>query len=160
MIIAVGCDHRGCEMLDHLTRTLQSQGHQIVTHGQPDQRGSDYPDAAYPVAMAVATGAADRGVLIDGTGIGMCIAANKIKGIRAALVHDEIGADMAARHNNANILCLPGDLLGMRVIDGIIATWLNTPFEAGRHARRVSKINMIENGQDPRATASEMTNDQ
>jgi ribose 5-phosphate isomerase B len=109
----------------------------------------DYPDMAYPVATAVATGDAQRGILICGSGIGMSIAANKVKGVRAALVHDEIGAEMSRRHNDANVLCLAADLLGVRLIERIIGIWLATEFEGGRHARRVSKITAIEQGHNP-----------
>ena len=115
----------------------------------------DYPDMAYPVAVAVAEGRADRGILVCGSGIGMSITANKIRGIRAALVHDELGAEMSRRHNNANILCLAADLLGQSVIERIVQLWLKTEFEGGRHARRVEKIAAIENGQNPTETCDE-----
>ncbi|RMD62319.1 MAG: RpiB/LacA/LacB family sugar-phosphate isomerase, partial [Planctomycetota bacterium] len=97
---------------------------------------------------------ADRGVLICGSGIGMCIAANKVKGVRAALVSDELSAEMSRRHNDANVLCLAADLLGDRLIERIVEIWLATPFEGGRHARRVAKIAAIERGEDPRSVQS------
>ena len=116
-------------------------------------RTCDYPDMAYPVSTAVSTGEADRGILVCGSGIGMCIAANKVKGVRAALVHDEIGAEMSRRHNDANVLCLAADLLGARIIERIVTTWLKTDFEGGRHARRVNKIAAIEEGRSPDTVA-------
>jgi ribose 5-phosphate isomerase B len=104
---------------------------------------------AYPVAMAVSSGAVDRGILVCGSGIGMSMASNKVKGVRAALVHDEVGADISRRHNDANVLCLPADMLGQQTIEQVVAKWLRTEFEGGRHARRVNKITAIEQGLDP-----------
>ena len=113
-----------------------------------DARGdapcSDYPDAAYPVALAVASGRADLGILFCGSGIGMSIAANKVVGVLAAVVHDEITAERSRRHNNANVLCLPADLVSRREMLNIVDRWLSTGFAAGRHARRVAKIAEIE----------------
>lgn len=147
--IAVSADHRGQEALSHIILLLQHQGCQVFESGDHSAKTCDYPDRAYPVARAVARGEADRGILVCGSGIGMCIAANKIKGVRAALVHDEIGAEMSRRHNDANVLCLPADLLGIRIMERIVRVWLQTEFEGGRHARRVQKITAIEGGQDP-----------
>lgn len=149
MKIAVGADHRGTEMLSQLLLQLEQDGWEVMTMGSSEQRSCDYPDVAWPVARAIADGEADRGILICGSGIGMCIAANKVSGIRAALVHDELGAEISRRHNDANIVCLAADLLGQRVIERIVNTWLNTEFEAGRHARRNRKIEAIEAGQNP-----------
>ncbi len=129
---------------------LLQQRHEVLFVCGVNQTCSDYPDAAWPVAAAVSSGDADRGVLICGSGIGMSIAANKVRGIRAALVHDEVGADMSRRHNDANVLCLPADLLGPRLIERILTTFMTTDFDGGRHARRVAKIAAIENGDDPR----------
>ena len=98
----------------------------------------------YLVEAAVGSRAADRGVLICGTGIGMCIAANKVKGVRAAPCHDSITAEMSRRHNDANVLCLSSDLTGEELMDRMVRIWLETPFEGGRHARRVEKITKIE----------------
>jgi ribose 5-phosphate isomerase B len=153
--IAIGSDHRGHEVRAHLEQVLGSQGHevQIITAGQG--ASCDYPDVAYPVAQAVAGGQVERGVLICGSGIGMSMCANKVKGIRAALVHDEVGADMSRRHNNANVLCLSADMLGLRIIDRLVETWLATPFEGGRHARRVDKMDSIDKGCDPRRMAED-----
>jgi len=102
------------------------------------------------VGKAIATGDAERGVLICGTGIGMCIAANKVKGVRAALAHDELTAQISRTHNDANVLCLSADLLGQRLIEKIVESWLATPFQGGRHERRLKEIAAIEEGKDPK----------
>ncbi len=151
MRIALGADHRGNEVRIYLADMLARQGFAVTTMGPTDTRSSDYTDAAYLVGIAVSEGQAEYGILICGTGIGMSISANKIDGVRAALVHDEIGADMSRRHNDANVLCLPADLLGIRIIDRIVMTWLKTKFEGGRHTRRIQKIGAIEQGLDPTA---------
>jgi ribose 5-phosphate isomerase B len=143
MKIALGADHRGHEVAAHLADLLGRLGHQVQRANRYDGKSCDYPDVAYQVARAVADESADRGILLCGSGIGMCIAANKVRGVRAALVHDEVGADMSRRHNNANVLCLPADMLGNRFIDRIVQTWLKTDFDGGRHARRVHKITAI-----------------
>jgi ribose 5-phosphate isomerase B len=155
MIIAVGTDHRGAAILQHLNVILEAEGCEVVEPTLCSTKTCDYPDMAYPVATAVAEGRADRGILVCGSGIGMSITANKVHGIRAALVHDELGAEMSRRHNNANILCLAADLLGQSVIERIVQLWLKTEFEGGRHARRVDKIAAIENGQNPAETCDE-----
>lgn len=150
MRIAVAADHRGREVQVQLFKWLQQEGHEVVEMDTCQSKACDYPDIAYPIASSVAEGKIDRAVLICGTGIGMCIAANKVKGVRAAMVHDEIGADLSRRHNDANILCLSADMLGQRIINRIVKAWLNTEFEGGRHARRNAKIKAIEQGQPPR----------
>lgn len=154
MKIAIGADHRGRDVIGRLATLLADLGHEVQSTNSCGDTGScDYPDVAYHVSKAVADGTADLGVLVCGTGIGMSIAANKIKGIRAALVHDEIGAEMSRMHNDANVLCLPADMLGQRLIERIVRTWLAARFEGGRHARRVRKIMAIEQGLDPQAVA-------
>jgi len=150
MKIAIGADHRGSDVVLHVSQVLREEGHQVLAVGVCDAKSCDYPDMAYPVGKSVASGEADRGILICGSGIGMSIAANKVAGVRAALIHDEIGAEMSRRHNDANVLCLSADMLGLRIIDRIIKTWLETAFEGGRHARRVAKISAIEQGTDPK----------
>jgi ribose 5-phosphate isomerase B len=104
----------------------------------------DYPDVAWLVAESVSRGEVDRGILICGTGLGMCIAANKVAGVRAAPCHDDLTAEMSRRHNDLNVLCLSADLLGEKLIDRMVQIWLDTPFESGRHARRVAKISALE----------------
>jgi ribose 5-phosphate isomerase B len=149
MRIGIGADHRGREAANQVEMLLRSLEHQVVDLGVTKSWPCDYPDMAWPVARAVADKAVDCGILIDGTGIGMCIAANKVKGVRAALIHDEIGADMSRRQMDANVMCLPADMLGNRIIERIVETWLKTDFEGGRHTRRVNKIRLMEEGVDP-----------
>ncbi len=149
MKIALGADHRGVEAKAHLSQMLTRLGHEVVSYIECNGRSCDYPDVAYPVAKAVVEGQAQRGILICGTGIGMSIAANKVDGVRAALCHDEIGAEVSRRHNDANVLCLSGDMLGLRIMDRIVQTWLRTEFDGGRHARRLQKVTAIERGLDP-----------
>jgi len=140
MKIAVGSDHRGVAVKQRIVPLLRQHGHEVIDVG-PDNPGSvDYPDYALEVARQVGDGRAERGILICGTGIGMCIAANKVRGARAAPCHDSITAELSRRHNDSNILCLSADLLGEELIERMIRIWLDTPFEGGRHARRVDKI--------------------
>ena len=131
---------------------VRSRGHELVEVPTCSGPNCDYPDLAFSVGRAVVEGRADRGILICGSGIGMSIAANKIPGIRAALVHDDITAEMSRRHNDANIVCLSADMLGQKLIEKIIQIYLDTEFEGGRHARRNAKISAMEAGLDP-ATA-------
>jgi len=149
MKIALGCDHRGREAINHLADVLRRDGHEVEVFQDADATVSDYPVAAYQVATRVASNHADRGVLICGTGIGMSIAANKVNGVRAAAVHDEITAEVSRSHNDANVCCLSADLLGLRLIEKIVNTWLGTEFEGGRHARRIERIKAIEQGHNP-----------
>ncbi len=144
MKIAVGSDHRGYAVKNRILAVLRQLGHEVVDVGPPGRDSVDYPDFAFQVALAVSEGRADRGILVCGTGIGMCIAANKVKGVRAAPCHDSITAEMSRRHNDANVLCLSADLLGEQLIDRMVHLWLETEFEAGRHARRVDKITRFE----------------
>lgn len=144
MNIAIGADHRGTEALNQVADHLRRDGHHVELFGAVDGEPCDYPEPARDVARRVATGQAERGILVCGTGIGMSIAANKVPGVRAALAHDEFTAELSRSHNDANILCLSADLLGSRLIDKIVGTWLQTDFEGGRHARRVDKIMEIE----------------
>lgn len=149
MRIAIGADHRGIDVYNCLVNWLQQRGHEAFNMAVRTDGPCDYPDTAYRVATAVSDGDADLGILVCGSGIGMCIAANKVKGIRAALVHDEIGADISRRYNDANVLCLAADMLGQRIIERIVETWLDATFEGGRHSRRVDKISAIEQGLAP-----------
>lgn len=150
MKIAVGSDHRANDVVVQIVDNLKVKGHELFQLGVACNTSScDYPDQAFPVCKAVIEGVVDRGILLCGTGIGMSIAANKINGIRAALIHDEIGARICRQHNDANVLCLSADMLGMRAIDQIIEAWLETSFDGGRHARRIAKITAMEEGRDP-----------
>jgi len=147
--VMLGADHRGARVLMHLENFLNGNGCAAQCVAPVDDAPCDYPDLAWAVGKAVADGEVDRGILVCGTGIGMSIAANKIPGVLAALVHDEIGADISRRHNNANVLCLAADLLGDRIIERIVETWLTAEFEGGRHERRIDKIKRIEHGEPP-----------
>jgi len=140
MKIALGSDHRGRGITDRIRIALESKGHEVHFFGPTEGEVSDYPDAGYPAARAVAEGKVERAILFCGSGIGMSIVANKVRGVRAALCHDELTSEMSRRHNDANVLCLAADLLGEALIQRIIEVWLATPFEAGRHERRVHKI--------------------
>jgi ribose 5-phosphate isomerase B len=147
MKIAIGSDHRGFEVKRRLAAVLAGLGHEVLDLGPQGRDSVDYPDYAFQVALAVSEGRAERGILVCGTGIGMCIAANKVRGVRAAPCHDSITAEMSRRHNDANVLCLSADLLGEELIERMVRIWLETPFESGRHARRVEKIMRFEAGQ-------------
>ena len=150
MKIAVGSDHRGFEAKEQIKAIITELGHEYVDFGTSDGNPVDYPDSAYLVAKAVSEKEADRAILACATGIGMCIAANKIKKIRAALCHDELSAAIARDHNDSNVLCLSGDQIGDVLLRKIVEVWLDTEFSGGRHQRRVKKIDAIEEGKDPR----------
>lgn len=149
--VSIGADHRGSDAAQRVFDSLKQLGYEATIVDGCDGN-CDYPEKAYLVGQQINDGDADRGVLICGTGIGMSIAANKIDGLRAALVHDELTAQLSRSHNDANVLCLSADLLGERLIDKIIEVWMKTPFEGGRHQRRVNKITAIEQNADPRQT--------
>jgi ribose 5-phosphate isomerase B len=132
-----------------LADRLRSAGHEVVLMGSVSGEPCDYPESAFLVGNAVARGEVDRGILICGTGLGMALAANKIKGVRAVTAHDELTAEMGRGHNNANIICLSADLLGQKIIEKIVDVFIATPFEGGRHERRLKKVAAIEEGLDP-----------
>lgn len=157
MKIALGSDHRGDTAATTLAAMLTSAGHDVTILGGCGAERRDYTDAAWLVGREVAQGAADRGILICGSGIGMGMAANKVDGVRAVVAADTFDAQMSRRHNNANVLCLAGDLRSMDEIDAIVTTWMDTDFEGGRHARRVEKLACIERGDDPAALPTTAT---
>ena len=144
MKVAVASDHRGIRVKEQILTQLAELGHTGVDCGPVESGSVDYPDYAAVVARTVAGGDADRGVLICGTGMGMCIAANKFPGVRAVTCHDDVTAEMSRRHNDANVMCLSADLLGERLLGRIVEIWLRTPFEGGRHQRRLEKIEQLE----------------
>jgi len=150
MKIAIASDHRGFEAKQQIKAILTQLGHEYIDFGANDSNPIDYPDTAYLAAMAVSKKQADRGILICATGLGMSIVANKIKGIRAVLCHDELSAQISRDHNDANVLCLSGDQINEVILRKIVEVWLNTDFSGGRHQRRVRKIAAIEEGKDPR----------
>jgi ribose 5-phosphate isomerase B len=149
--VGFGCDHRGFAAKERIVATLRQLSHECVDFGIDDRNPVDYPDIAYVVARAILEARVDRAILVDGTGIGMLIAANKIKGIRATFCHDELSAYVARQHISANVLCLSADHTDEVLIHRIIEVWLNTEAAGGRHERRVRKITAIEEGRDPRA---------
>ena len=140
--IAVGSDHRGFEVKDRVIQLLKARGYELRDFGCYDVSPVDYPDIALKVAQEVSKGNFDLGILICGSGIGMSIVANKVKGIRAALCHNPRVAELARRHNNANILCLGA--LDVNELEEILDIFLLTPFGGGRHKVRVDKIRTIE----------------
>ena len=144
MKIAVASDHRGFTVKSMILAMLESLGHDGLDLGPDSSDSVDYPAFAAAGAGAVADGTVDRGILICGTGMGMCIVANKFNGIRAANCHDDLTAGMSRRHNNSNVLCLSADLLGDRLVNRMIEIWLETEFEGGRHERRVDKIDALD----------------
>ncbi len=156
MKIALGADHRGIETARDIAAHLERNGHETDVFGPVGDESCDYPEPAYSVARRVADGNAERGVLICGTGIGVSIAANKVKGVRAAVVHDEITAQLSRSHNDANVVCLSGDLLGQRLMEKIVGLFIETGFEGGRHARRLDKIAAIERGEDPAGVTNQV----
>ena len=150
MKIAIGNDHRGFEAKGQIKAILAQLGHECIDVGSNDSNPVDYPDSAYLAATAVSKKEADRAILACGTGIGMSITANKIQGIRAALCHDELSAQISRHHNDANVLCISGDLIGEVLLRKIVEVWLDTEFNGGRHQRRINKIKAIEEGREPK----------
>ncbi len=146
MRIAVGSDHRGVRLRAKLIELLKHLKQEVVDIGVDDQPQVDYPDVAEKVGRMVSQQEVDRGILICGTGLGMCIVANKLRGVRAAPCHDELTAELSRRHNDLNVLCLSGDITGEMLMDRVVEVWLKTDFEGGRHARRLQKIAALENG--------------
>lgn len=140
MKLVIGNDHAGVEFKKKLVKALEEKGHEVINVGTDSLESVDYPDIAVLVGEKVLDGEAKFGILICGTGIGISIAANKIKGIRAALVHNEFTAKLARLHNDANVIALGARVIGDELGLACVETFINTEFEGGRHARRVSKI--------------------
>ena len=143
--IAIAADHGGYTMKESLKPYLQKQGYQVDDCGTHSPESVDYPDYAYAAAKKVSDGEAWRGIIIDGAGIGSCMVANKVPGVRAALCYDHATALNSREHNNANVLTLGAGMIDLTLAQQIVLTWLNTNFGGGRHARRVDKIMDIEN---------------
>lgn len=140
MKLVIGNDHAGVEFKEKLVKALEERGHEVINVGTDSLESVDYPDIAVLVGEKVLDEEAKFGILICGTGIGISIAANKIKGIRAALVHNEFTAKLARLHNDANVIALGARVIGDELGLACVETFINTEFEGGRHARRVSKI--------------------
>jgi len=143
-VVALGADHGGYSLKEDLKSFLQKQGYQVDDCGTHSQESVDYPDFAYAVAVKVSQGSAWRGILIDGAGIGSCMAANKVPGVRAAMCYDIATTVNSREHNDANVLTLGAGMIETALARQIVLTWLNTLFGGGRHAHRVDKIMMIE----------------
>jgi ribose 5-phosphate isomerase B len=152
--ISIGSDHRGVHIKGRLIQALSAAGFSVSDEGTDSEQTVDYPDYAQQVAKKVSNGDADRGILICGTGIGMSITANKFLGVRAASCYDEVMVEMSRRHNNVNVLCLPGDMIGDRPVDELVLMWLQTDFDGGRHADRLKKIADIETSSRKPSSAS------
>jgi len=145
MKIAIGSDHAGFELKEKLKKYLTDSGILLEDMGTNSPESIDYPDIAERVAAKVRDGAAERGILLCATGVGVCMTANKIHGVRAALAWNHQIAELCRQHNNANILCLPGRFMDFAAAQDVVKTFLETPFESGgRHERRVNKISAIE----------------
>jgi ribose 5-phosphate isomerase B len=138
--IAIGADHAGFLLKEHLKGTLQRLGHTMDDHGTHSEQSVDYPPICMAVARAVADGHADRGIVLGGSGQGEQIAANKVRGIRAALCNDLFTARLSREHNDANVLAMGGRIVATGLADEIVALWLRTSFEGGRHQRRIDQI--------------------
>lgn len=142
--IAIGSDHAGYDMKEAIKDQLQADGYDVIDMGTHDKNSSDYPDFAAAVAHAVAQGQAPVGIIVCSTGIGVSMTANKVHGIRAALVHHAYEAEMTRRHNDANVLCLGANITGPAIALNAVKAFLATDFEGGRHQRRVDKMMAIE----------------
>ena len=148
MKIAIGCDHGALALKEKMVAHLEKLGHEVKDFGTYSLDSCDYPDFAAPAAKAVASGECDRGILICGTGIGIGIAASKVKGVRVCTCSDVYSADLSKRHNNSNILTMGARVVGIDLAKMIATHWLTAPFEGGRHQRRVDLITAIENGEE------------
>lgn len=144
MRIAIASDHGGYALKQELLMRLQDVAHEWTDFGCDSEASVDYPDYAIAVAKRVASGEFERGILLCGTGLGMCITANKIPGIRAATVHDTFSAEATRAHNDCNILTMGGRVIEPALAEKIVRIWLETPYEGGRHARRLEKIEALE----------------
>lgn len=150
MRVSIGSDHRAVQLKAKISQLLGQLGHEVLDEGtNSDQQAVDYPDIASAVSRKVSRGEVDRGLLMCGSGIGMAITANKFAGVRATTCHDEVTAELCRRHNDVNVLCLSSNMLGERKLDRMIEIWLSTPFDGGRHARRLEKIASVERTGEP-----------
>lgn len=144
MRISIGADHAGYELKQHLIGVLEAGGHEVIDLGTNSTESVDYPPICAAVARKVADGEADRGIVLGGSGQGEQIAANKVRGVRASLCNCLYTAEYARLHNDANVLSMGARVVGLGLAEAILAKWLETPFEGGRHQRRVDQISEIE----------------
>ena len=145
MRISIACDHGAFDLKERLKAHLLEQGHQVTDCGTNSGESCDYPDFAAAAARLVADGSCERGVVLCTTGIGMSIAANKVKGVRCALCHEPLSAEMTRRHNDANVLAMGAGVTGGNLAQRILDVFLSTQFEGARHQRRVDKVMELEN---------------
>ena len=138
--IAIACDHAGLPLKQELLEALESEGHTVINLGTDSPDSVDYPDYGHAMAAALADGQAEQGVLVCGSGIGISIAANRHDNVRAALVDGSLSAEMARKHNDANVICFGARMIGPETAKHAMLTFLNTGFEGGRHQRRVEKL--------------------
>jgi ribose 5-phosphate isomerase B len=143
-MIAIACDHGALTLKEHLKAYLEGKGISCKDFGTHTPDSCDYPDFAVPAARAVASGECEKGIVLCTTGIGVSIAANKVKGVRCALCHEPYSAEMTRRHNDANVLAMGAGVTGTNLAERIVDAFLTTEFEGGRHQRRVDKINALE----------------
>ena len=146
MRIAIGNDHVGDDLKWHIVKYLEQQGHEVVNFGTDEPASNHYPIYAEKVAKAVLSGEYDKGILICGTGLGISIAANKVKGIRCAVCSEPVSAELSRQHNDANIIAMGARMIGPVMAEAIVDTFLTTEFSGGRHSIRVNMIADIENG--------------
>ena len=145
MKIAIGCDHGALDLKNKVIAHLTAKGYEVVNFGTDTLDSCDYPDYAAPAAKAVASGACDKGIVLCTTGIGVSITANKVKGIRCALLSDVMSARMTRQHNDTNMMAIGAAVVGPMLALEIIDTWLTTEYEGGRHQRRIDKMMALEN---------------
>lgn len=146
MKIAIGCDHGGLEHKNAIAEHLKERGFEVLDFGIYEQISVDYPEIAKKVCNSIVSGESDRGILVCGTGIGMSLAANKVKGIRAAACSEHFSAKYTRLHNDSNVICLGGRVIGVGTAIELVDLFVDTEFEGGRHQRRVDKITEIEQG--------------
>ncbi|MGH9119494.1 MAG: ribose 5-phosphate isomerase B [Acidimicrobiales bacterium] len=149
MRIAIGSDHAGFLLKQHLTEVLTDDGHEVIDHGTDSEEPVDYPPICAAVGRAVVEGRAERGIVLGGSGQGEQMAANKVRGVRAALCHDLLTARLSRQHNDANVLSMGGRIVAFGLADEIVRLWLSTEFEGGRHARRLAQLADIESEPQP-----------
>jgi len=142
--IAIGSDHAGFRLKEHLKQVLKQDGHEVDDLGTDSEESVDYPPICAAVGRAVASGTVERGIVLGGSGQGEQIAANKVRGVRAALCNDLFTARLSRQHNDANVLSMGGRIVAEGLAAEILALWLATPFDGGRHARRVAQISELE----------------
>ncbi|MCX6972209.1 MAG: ribose-5-phosphate isomerase [Verrucomicrobia bacterium] len=146
MKISIGSDHAGFEYKERMIAHLKTAGHEVIDHGTHSAESTDYPLYIIPAAEAVARGEAERGIVLGGSGNGEAMAANKVKGVRCALCWNDETAELSRQHNNANVLSIGQRMISIEIALQILDIWLKTPFEGGRHARRINELDVYEQG--------------